>query len=376
MSDVSANAPATEQTGAANPADAIAAMIAANRQRTESQPEGSTAPPAGQEEAKAESPEAAPEEVAEPEDGNVETEESADSEVAEEPAEDGVSSDAINFLEFAEANPDMMWRIPNKDAPGGFVEVPVSKAAAILGQGSAIHENARKLKAEKAEFEEFQANRQKEIDGLQIGLELTIVPQLQTTAEELVTLQGYNQQWQKILANATDEVRRAEAEAAIRQNAELIQEKAEFLKANRPKVEQFYAHRSAEVQKKLDEARQSFKDKELSNRANFEELREKLSKDWGNAKNSFVPGVPNLDLVSSDEYLLSLIRDGLKFREGPKSVKNAGGSLAAVTKPVGRAKTAPKDEATELQERAAKGDKGATRDLLAQQLMAFKNRRR
>ena len=242
MSDVSAIAPATEQTGAANPADTIAQMIAANRQRTESAPEGSTAPPAGQEEAKANSPEAAPEEVAEPEDSNVETEESADSEVAEESTE-GVNEDAINFLEFADANPDMMWRIPNKDAPGGFVEVPVSKAAAILGQGSAIHENARKLKAEKAEFEEFKANRQKEIDGLQIGLELTIVPQLQSAADELVTLQGYNQQWQQIFESTSDEVKRAEAQAAIRQNAELIQENAAFLKTNRPKVEEFYQHK-------------------------------------------------------------------------------------------------------------------------------------
>lgn len=374
MSDVSANAPATEQTGVVNPADAIAAMIDANRQRTNVQPEGSTAPPAGQEEVKTESPEAAPEEVAEPEDGNVETEESADSEVAEEPT-DGVSDDAINFLEFAKSNPDMIWRIPNKDAEGGFLEVPVSKAAAILGQGSAIHEHARKLKAEKAEFEEYEANRRKEIDGLQIGLELTIVPQLQSAADELVTLQGYNQQWQQIFESTSDEVKRAEAQAAIRQNASLIQEKAEFLKSNRPKVEQFYAKRTAEVQQQLELARQSFKDKELSNKANFSELRERLAKDWGNANNSFVPGVPNLDLVSSDEHLMSLIRDGLKFREGPKVVKNAGGSLAATTKAVSKAKTAPKDEASELQERAAKGDKNATRDLLAQQLMAFKRRR-
>lgn len=375
MSDVSATAPATEQTGAANPADAIAAMIAANR-RNNPQPDGSQAPPAGQEEVKTESPEAAPNEEAEPEDGNVETKESEDSEAAETPTDDGVSDDAINFLEFAEANPDMLWRIPNKDAPGGFVEVPVSKAAAILGQGSAIHENARKLKAEKAEFEEYEANRRKELDGLQIGLELTIVPQLQSAAEELVTLQGYNQQWQQILASATDPVQKSEAEAAIRQNAQLIQEKAEFLKANRPKVDQFYQMRTAEVQRQLEQARQSFKDKELSNKANFTELRDKLAKDWTNASGSFIPGVPNIDLVSSDEYLLGLIRDGMKFREGPKVVKNAGGSLAATTKPVSKAKTAPKDEATELQERAAKGDKAATRDLLAQQLAAFKQRRR
>lgn len=374
MSDVSANAPATEQTGVVNPADAIAQMIAANRQRTDSQPEGSTAPPAGQEEVKTESPEAAPEEVAEPEDSSVETEESADSEVAEEPT-DGVSDDAINFLEFAKSNPDMIWRIPNKDAEGGFLEVPVSKAAAILGQGSAIHEHARKLKAEKAEFEEYEANRRKEIDGLQIGLELTIVPQLQSAADELITLQGYNQQWQQIFDSTFDEVKKAEAQAAIRQNAQLIQEKAEFLKANRPKVEHFYAQRSAEVQQKLEQARQSFKDKELSNKANFNEIREKLAKDWSNASNTFMPGVQNIDLVSSDEHLMSLIRDGLKFREGPKVVKNAGGSLAATTKAVSKAKTTPRDETSELQERANKGDKNATRDLLAQQLMAFKRRR-
>ena len=374
MSDVSANAPATEQTGVVNPADAIAAMIDANRQRTNVQPDGSTAPPAGQEEAKAESPEAAPEEVAEPEDSSVETEESADSEGADL-STDGVNDDAINFLEFAKSNPDMIWRIPNKEAEGGFLEVPVSKAAAILGQGSAIHEHARKLKAEKAEFEEYEVNRRKEIDGLQIGLELTIVPQLQTAADELVTLQGYNQQWQQILATATDEVAKAEAQAAIRQNAQLIQEKAEFVKANRPKVEQFYAQRTAEVQQRLEQARQSFKDKELSNKANFNEIREKLGKDWGNANSSFIPGVPNIDLVSSDEHLLSLIRDGLKFREGPKVVKNAGGSLAATTKAVSKAKTMPKDESSDLQERANKGDKNAARDLLAQQLMAFKRRR-
>jgi len=134
--------------------------------------------------------------------------------------------------------------------------------------------------------------------------------------------------------------------------------------------------RSAEVQRQLEQSRQSFKDKDLSNKANFNELREKLSKDWSHANGSFIPGIPNIDLVSSDEYLLGLIRDGMKFREGPKVVKNTGGSLAATTKPVSRAKTAPRDEATELQERASKGDKNATRDLLAQQLAAFKQRRR
>ena len=369
MSDVIANATATEQTGV-NPVDAIAGMIAANR-RNNPQPEAVT-PPAGQEEAKAESPEATPEEGIEPEDGIDGTTETVDSEETDE-ATDGVT-EPINFLEFAEQNPDMMWRIPNKEAEGGFVEIPVSRAAAILGQGSAIHENARKLKAEKADFEEYESKRRAELDGLQIGLELTMVPQLQEAADELVKIQRYNQQWKQIYDNATDEIRRSEAEAAMRQNNELIQEKSQFIQANRPKVQQFFDHRSEVVKQQLEQSRQGFKDKELANKATFTELREKLSKDWSGASNTFVPGVQNIDLVSSDEFLLGLIRDGMKFREGPK-VKNAGGSLAAASKPMARGKTAPEDKTVELQKKAQSGDKNAARDLLATMLAQNKRRR-
>lgn len=372
MSDVITNpVTATEQTGAVNPADAIAAMIAANKRNV---PQAdSTAPPAGQAEAKAQAPEAAPDEEAEPEDSSTETTETVD-EGNEEEATDGVT-DPINFLEFAEQNPDMLWRIPNKDAEGGFVEIPVSKAAAILGQGSAIHENARKLKAERADFEEYEANRRKELDGLQIGLELTIQPQLQEAADELIKLQDYNHKWAQIRDQATDEVQRSEAEAAIRQNAQLIQEKSQFIATNRPKIEQFYQHRTAFVQEQLEKARQSFTDKELANKATFSELRDKLSKDWKGANGSFVPGVPNIDLVSSDEYLLGLIRDGMKFREGPK-VRNAGGSLAAANTPKAKAKTSQDTKAEELQKKAASGDKNATRDLLATFLASQKRRPR
>ena len=369
MSDVIANATATEQTGV-NPVDAIAGMIAANR-RNNPQPEAVT-PPAGQEEAKAESPEATPEEGIEPEDGIDGTTETVDSEDADE-ATNGVT-EPINFLEFAEQNPDMMWRIPNKEAEGGFVEIPVSRAAAILGQGSAIHENARKLKAEKADFEEYESKRRAELDGLQIGLELTMVPQLQQAADELVKIQQFNQQWKQIYDNATDEIRRSEAEAAMRQNNELIQEKSQFIQANRPKVQQFFDHRSEVVKQQLEQARQNFSDKELANKSTFSELREKLSKDWKGASNTFVPGVQNIDLVSSDEFLLGLIRDGMKFREGPK-VKNAGGSLAAASKPMARGKTAPEDKTVELQKKAQSGDKNAARDLLATMLAQNKRRR-
>lgn len=370
MSDVIANATAPEQTG--SPESTIAAMIAANR-RNNPQPEGSSPPPAGQEETKVESPEAAPVEEAEPEDSNVVAEETAAEESPEEPS-DGVS-DAVDFLEFAAQNPNVVLKIPNKDADGGFVEMTAQKAAAILGQGSAIHENARKLKAERAEFEEYEAKRRSELDGLQIGLELTVVPQLQQAADELVTLQQYNQQWKQIYQTATDEVQRSEAEAAIRQNQMLIEEKSKFIQTNRPRVEQFFNVRSQFVQDQLERARQNFKDKELSNKAHFTELREKLGKEWKNASSSYIPGVANIDLLSSDEYILGLIRDGMKFREGPK-VKNAGGSLAATSKPVARAKTVPEDRASELQKKADAGDKNAARDLLATMLMANKQRRR
>ena len=89
---------------------------------------------------------------------------------------------------------------------------------------------------------------------MQIGLELTIVPQLQSAADELVTLQQYNQQWTQIRDRATTETERSEAEAAIRQNAGLIEERSKFIQANRPKVEQFYQARTQFVQQQLETA--------------------------------------------------------------------------------------------------------------------------
>lgn len=371
MSDVIEQSTVTEQTG--SPEAAIAAMIAANR-RNNPQPDGSNPPPAGQEEAQAKSPEAAPTKEAEPENVVSEAEESTESEAEGESGTTAVN-EPVNFFDFADQNPDLKLRIPNKNAEGGFVEISAKKAATLLGQTSDIDENARKLKAERADFEEYESKRKSELDGLQIGLELTIVPQLQTAADELVTLQQYNQQWTQIRDRATSEVERSEAEAAIRQNAQLIEEKSKFIQTNRPKVQEFYDLRTREVQQTLEKARQSFSDKELANKAHFTELRDKLAKEWSAAQGSFIPGVPNIDLVSSDEYLLGLIRDGMKFREGPK-VRNAGGSLAAAGKPVAKAKTSPEDKTSELQRKAQSGDKTAARDLLATMLASNKQRRR
>jgi len=113
----------------------------------------------------------------------------------------------------------------------------------------------------------------------------------------------------------------------------------------------------------------------LANKANFEELREKLSKDWKSAKATLVPGVPNIDLISSDEYLLGLIRDGMKFREKPV-VRNVGGSIAASIKSGAKAKTSPSSETEKLQQAASRGDKSAARELLATMLATNKQRRK
>jgi hypothetical protein len=109
------------QTG--SPEAQIADMIAANR-RNSQQPNGSKEPPGGQEETQVESPQATPEEEVEPEESASETEETVNE-------EDGESSDGanepVNFFEFAEQNPEMRLRIPNKNAEGGFVEITAKK---------------------------------------------------------------------------------------------------------------------------------------------------------------------------------------------------------------------------------------------------------
>ena len=125
----------------------------------------------------------------------------------------------------------------------------------------------------------------------------------------------------------------------------------------------------------LFRSRQSFTDKELSNKANFEGLRTKLSQNWKSAKATLVPGVENIDLISSDEYLLGLIRDGMKFREKP-IVRNVGGSIAATIKSGAKAKTSPSSDTEKLQQASSRGDKNATRELLSAMIATNKNRRK
>ena len=314
-------------------------------------------------------PEAAPVAPATPEGTTNETVAPAPVEVPATESGDAVSSEqaeaVINFLDFAKDNPDAKFRFPNKNAEGGFVELTAEKAAAILGQGSAIHEEQRQFKAREAEFNEYEAKRKQELDSLSIAMEFTVAPQLKTAYDEIVKTQGYNQQFTQMMANETDVAEQLKIKANIEQNERYIREQAEFIKTNKPKLDQFQQHRSQQVKTVLDQTRGQFSDKELKNEFYYNELREKIARDWKSANDSFIPGVKNLDLVSSDEHILGLLRDGLKYREGPKVVSSGSGSLAAATATQRKSASVVKGPNTELQERAAKGDKNASRDLLS-----------
>lgn len=368
--DVTAQAAAPAQTGNAPTADTIASMIAANR-ATRPAVENASVPPGGQP-AKQEPQAATEESAAEPEDQTTEHQEQQGEEHTEQAGD--TATEAVDFLAFAEQNPEMKFRIPNKNAPGGFVEIDAKKLGSIVGQGSAIHQKAEALKTQQEQFAQYEAQRKQELDGLQIGLELTVVPQLENLTQEVVQLHQYNHEWKALLDKATNEEERLEALAGIKQNEKLIKEKSQVIQSTRPKVEQFFKARAEQVGKMLNHAVENYRDKSLQKEVGG--IREQLSKSWASYNQALVPGVANIDLITADEGLMSLVRDGLKFRAGPKSVKNTGGSIAATGKVLtSKGVTTQKSDVSELQEKAAKGDKSAQHNLLAAMLAANKRRR-
>ena len=87
-------------------------------------------------------------------------------------------------------------------------------------------------------------------------------------------------------------------------------------------------------------------------------------------------GIDNIDLISSEEHILSLIRDGLKYRDRPKS-KSAGSSIAALTNKRGSSSIAAgKDQLESLQEKAKGGDPVAQNNLLVAKMNAMRATRR
>jgi hypothetical protein len=287
-------------------------------------------------------------------------------------AEDSQPADIIDFLEFAEEHPNAKFRFKRN---GKDIEVDAKKAAAILGQGAAVSEDARKLKIERAEFDEYLNNKRGETEGLILAMEFTVQPQLQKAYDEILKVQGYQNTFQQQLAQTADPATRARITANIQQNERYLEQQAQTINQLKPRIDEFYKMRSSQVQQVIDASRKNFQDKELRNEYVYNEIRDKVSKNWAGAKRQLVPGVDNIDLIASDEHILGLLRDGLKFRDRPKA-KQAGGSLAALTqKRSGSTITGGKSQFSDLESKAKAGDRKAQDNLLVAKMQALRSQR-
>jgi hypothetical protein len=299
-----------------------------------------------------------------------------DSEQVEEPAEpvseettaNSSTDELIDFIEFAETNPQAKFKFMRN---GKEVVIDAKRAAAILGQGGAIHEEARQLKIEKSEFDEYVRETRARQEGLTLAMEFTIEPQLHRAYDEIVRTQGYQTTFQQQLASTQDPAQQARIQASMEQNERYIRQQTDLIGQIRPVVDQYKQARTQQVTEILEKNRRSFTDKELKNEFVYNELREKISKSWTAAREEIVPGVKNIDLISSDEFLLSLVRDGLKYRDRPNTTKQAGSSLAALTRKsagAGGSNRSADESISKLREQAQGGDKKAADNLLVAQL--------
>lgn len=366
--------------------DSIAAKMTAMREQTlrnqlRQQPDQTAT---GEEEAAATSTPVAPSETgAEIDDTNDTFVDEGNQEVeahdAEETASvsndqtDSTADELIDFIEFAETNPNAKFKFMKN---GKEVVIDAKKAAAILGQGSAIHEEARQLKIERAEFDEYINEMRAQQEGLTLAMEFTVQPKLRQAYDEIVKTQGYQTTFQQQLARTNDPAQIARIQASMQQNEQYIRQQQAVIGQLKPAVDQFQAIRSQQVAGALEQARKSFTDKELKNEYVYNELRDKLGKVWKDAKSQMVPGVANIDLVSSDETLMGLIRDGLRYRDRPNA-KSAGASIATLTQRKGSSATQKSqgDDISKLREQANKGDKKAADNLLVAQLQRLRQSR-
>jgi hypothetical protein len=309
----------------------------------------------------------APDSDVEPEDSEDQDADSSSTEDEEAPEEvsdkksDSSEDELIDFLQFTEENPNAKFKFMRN---GKEVVIDAKKAAAILGQGSAIHEEARELKVQKAEFDEYLAETRSKQEGLTLAMEFTIQPKLREAYDEIIKTQGYQQTFSEQLKYATDPAERARIEAGMAQNERYIQQQSQMVQQLKPAIEEFKKIRKEQVGEVIENSRKAFKDKELKNKYVFDELRTKLTKEWPEAKGQLVPGIDNVDLISADEHILSLIRDGLKYRDRPKA-KSSGGSIAATGNRKSTQSGQPEQTAyNRLREQAKRGDKKAQDDLI------------
>ena len=296
-----------------------------------------------------------------------------DADAPEEVSPDSNNSTAdelIDFVEFAETNPNAKFKFLKN---GKEIVIDAKKAAAILGQGGAIHEDARQLKIERAEFDEFKQQNQAQQAGLTLAMEFTVQPRLQAAYDEIVKTQNYQTTFQQQLSQTQDPGQRARITASMQQNEQYIRQQQQVIGELRPAVDQFRQIRQQQVAERLDANRRAFTDKELKNEYVFKELRERVAKIWPDAHGEIVPGIPNIDLISSDENLLSLVRDGLKYRGKPVT-RSAGSSIAALSGRKGSSTQRDQTSGMEkLREQAKAGDKKAGDNLLMQRLSQIRS---
>ena len=287
------------------------------------------------------------------------------------PAEaDTGSEELIDFIEFAETNPNAKFKFLRN---GKEVVIDAKKAASILGQGGAIHEEARQLKIQKSEFDEYLKGHRAQQEGLTLAMEFTVEPRLQQAYDEIIRTQNYQSTFQQQLASTQDPAQQARIRASMEQNERYMQQQGAVIGQLKPAVDQFRQIRQQQVTEILENNRRGFTDKELKNEYVFNELRDKIGKMWAGANNELVPGVKNIDLISSDETLMGLVRDGLKFR-GKPSTRTAGASLATLTGRKGGVPNNRGEQASidQLREKAKGGDKKAADNLLVLQLSKLK----
>ena len=279
----------------------------------------------------------------------------------------------IDFIEFAEENPNAKFKFMRN---GKEVVIDAKKAAAILGQGSAIHEEARELKIQKAEFDEYLNETRARQEGLTLAMEFTVQPKLRNAYDEIVKTQNYQTTFQQQLAQTRDPAQIARIQASMQQNEQYIRQQQQTISMLKPAIDEFRSIRQQQVGERLQQARKGFQDKELKNEYVFNEIRDKVGKIWKESKSEIIPGIPNIDLISSDESLLSLVRDGLRYRDKPQT-KSAGSSMAVLTQRRGSTtqNKNSNDDLGKLREQAKGGDKKAADNLLMRRMTEIRSNR-
>jgi hypothetical protein len=383
MENISPNAPegTVTETNAVPSMDSIAQKMTAMREQTlRNQLRATTETETGSETSAEDSSPVAPEdavpEVAETSDEHIaeaDLEAEAPQEEVSEDSTDSTNEELIDFIDFAETNPNAKFKFMRN---GKEIVIDAKKAAAILGQGAAISEDARQLKIERAEFDEYTKEARAKQEGLTLAMEFTVQPKLRQAYDEILKVQQYQTTFQQQLAQTSDPAQIARIQASMQQNEQYIRQQQQTISELKPAVDEFRKVRQEQVNERLTYHRKNFEDKELKNEYVFNEIRGKLEKLWPQSNEEVIPGVRNLDLVTSDEKLLSLLRDGLRYRDKP-NVKPAGSSMAALTSRKGSTNSnrGSDDGISKLREQAKSGDKKAADNLLMARLKQIRGGR-